>query len=114
MTYEYRCESCLKHFDVIKSVQEMEREERCPTCEAVSQRQFVPRSVHFSGTRVQHAEFNPAFGKVVRNKYHRSELAKRHNMVEIGNDYKSPDSIHKQFDQVREEKRGKAWESIEL
>lgn len=63
---------------------------------------------------MQHAEFNPAFGQIVKNKYHRSELAKKHGWVEIGNDYKNPDLIHKQFDQIREEKREKAWESVEI
>ena len=108
MTYEYACPSCAKRFDVIKTVSEMNAPETC-ACGTVAERQFVPSRVHFVGAKVQHAEWNPAFGQVVKDKYHRSELAKRHGMVEIGNDYKTPDKIHETFDKVREEKREKRW-----
>jgi hypothetical protein len=61
-------------------------------------------------TAVQHAEYNPAFGRVVRHRQHREELAKRHGMVEVGNE--TPETLHKVHDQAREEKARKAWENV--
>lgn len=109
MTYEYECTKCAKRFDVIKSVKDIDVNEFCPNCEAPAERKFSFR-VHIIGAAVQNAEYNPALGCVVKNKAHREEIAKRKGLVEIGNDFKSPDDIHKKFDQDRAEKKNKAWE----
>lgn len=110
MTYEYKCTACAGHFDVYKSVKDLDRNETCPQCGEFGERQFVPQKVHFSGTKVQDAEYSPGLGAVVKNKYERSELAKRKGLVEIGNDYKTPDNIHKESDGILEAKRKKRWE----
>lgn len=113
MTYEYECTECNNRFDVIKSYKEIDKAEVCTKCSSPADRKFVPTRVHFSGTSVQHAEFNPAFGQVVKSKYHREELAKRRGWVEVGNDYKTPATLHKETDQAIQEKRNKRWESEE-
>jgi putative FmdB family regulatory protein len=112
MIYEYRCQPCAHAFDVVKPVADMEREERCTRCDAPAVRAFVPSRVFFSGTSVQNAEYNPGLGCVVKDKAHREEIAKRRGLIEIGNDYQSPDSLHKKFDQTREEKREQAYEQV--
>lgn len=104
MTYEYRCPACDKDFDVIKPAAEMERPESCPQCDTQSVRMFVPRSVHFTGTGVQHAEYNPGLGCVVRDKKHRAELCKQRGLVEMGNDFKNIDKMHDDDAQAREER----------
>lgn len=103
MLYPYACCKCDHTFDVSKPVANVDDPEACPQCGAPSERQFTPR-VHFIGTSVQHAEYNPGLGRVVRNKYEREELAKRMNLVEIGNDFKSPDRVHDKFDKDRNDK----------
>jgi putative FmdB family regulatory protein len=112
VTYEYNCAQCQTSFDVMKPVKDMEREEKCATCETVAVRRFVPSRVYFIGTKVQHAEYNPGLGCVVKNAEHRSELAKRRDLVEIGNDFKAPDTIHKKFDQEREAKREASYDQV--
>lgn len=107
--YDYSC-VCGDRFEVVKRMADATNEERCPKCNAVGQRIFT--KFYFSGAAVQNAEWNPAFGCVVNNKYHRSELAKRKNMVEVGNDFQKPDTIHKTMDAQREEKRIKSWEKV--
>lgn len=107
MTYEYQCESCGKSFDVIKSVRDMEVSENCPSCGEFAVRMFVPSRVHITGASVQHAEYNPGLGCIVKNKQHRAELCKQKGVEEIGNE--KPASIHKHFDKVREEKHEKSW-----
>lgn len=111
MTYEYECTQCGAIFDVIKSVKDMDRNETCPKCGEFGQRQFIPSRVHLSGTSVQHAEYNPGLGQIVKNKYHRSEICKRKGLIEIGNDYKTPDNIHKETEATRERRKAKRWES---
>jgi hypothetical protein len=96
---------------VIKSVRDIDRNENCPECGEFAVRQFVPKRVHFSGTSVQNAEYNPGLGCVVKDKYHRQELCKRKGLVEVGNDFKSGDSMQKHFDSERAAKREKAWEA---
>lgn len=110
MTYEYSCQVCETTWDVIKTVSEMDRMEACPDCQESGKRAFIPSRVYLSGTKVQHPEWNPAFGQVVNNDYHRSELAKEKGYVEIGNDFKSTDSLHSGFEREREERKEARYE----
>lgn len=112
MTYQYQCVKCDHVFDVIKSVKDIDVNEFCPDCEAPAERQFVPTRVYFSGTQVQHAEYNPGLGQVVKSKYERQELAKRKGLVEVGNDFKSGESHQKEFETERARKREKAWDDL--
>jgi putative FmdB family regulatory protein len=112
MVYAYLCTKCPCEFDVIKSVKDMDVNEFCPNCEAPGERQFIPKRVFFSGTSVQHAEFNHGLGAVTKNKAHRDELAKRKGLVEVGNDFKSGDTMQTKFDRDREEKRKKGWDDL--
>lgn len=110
MTYGYDCTKCHHEFDVIKSHRDMERNENCPKCGEFALRQFIPQRVFFSGAKVEHAEFNPGLGCVVRNKHHKQELMKQKGLVEVGNDFGSPDRMVDHFDKERADKRQKRWE----
>ena len=112
MTYQYRCTKCGFVFDVIKSVRDMEVNEFCPECDNPAIREFVPQVLHISRAKVEHAEYNPAFGCVVKNRRHKEDLCKEHNMVEVGNDYGSSDKMVNSFDKAREEKRAADWEAL--
>lgn len=109
MVYEYRCVKCDNSFDVIKSVKDIDVNEFCD-CGAPAERVFVPSRVYFSGAKVAHAEYNPGLGCVVKNDRHKKDIMKRKGLVEIGNDFKSPKSIHKTFEQERKSRRAKRWE----
>lgn len=104
MTYEYKCVKCESVFDVIKSIADFDRNEFCEPCGAPAERQFTPR-VHIHGASVEHAEYNPGLGQVVKNRKHRAEVAKRLGLEEIGNDYKTPDRQHDENDKAREHRR---------
>ena len=108
-TYDYFCDKCDKDYEVIKSIKEYDGKDQCPACENIGTRIFSC-NIQFIGTKVEDAEYNPAFGKVVKNKYERNELAKKFNVIEIGNE--NPNKIHANFDKQREEKRKKAYEDI--
>jgi hypothetical protein len=84
--------------------------ELCEKCGESATRQFMPRHLYFTGTKVEEAEYNPGLGCITKNKYHRAEIAKRKGLTEIGNE--PPERIHKHFEKVREEKREKAWEDV--
>jgi putative FmdB family regulatory protein len=109
-TYPYQCLECAKFHDVIKPMSECAKVEHCPTCKSEMERIFTP--LHFIGTSVENAEYNPGLGKVTKSKKHRAELAKQMGVHEIGNDYKSPEDIGKKFDQDREKKLEKSWEDV--
>lgn len=107
--YDYFCEKCSLEYEVIKSIKDYDGKDKCTSCGKVGNRVFS-FNVHFIGTKIEDAEWNPGLGAITKSKKHRDELAKRKNMVEIGNE--STDSIHKHFDSVREDKAKKAYDDI--
>lgn len=112
MVYAYVCMGeCGQHFDVIKSADQMTREELCEKCQVPAKRMFVPQKVYFSGTKAEDAEFNPGLGCVVRNKSHRKEICKEKGLEEIGNE--KADTLHKHFDDRRKEKWEKTWSEVD-
>lgn len=112
MTYEYRCLDCNKRFDVYKSMKDMERNENCPRCGEFAERLFVPSRVHLSKTKVEHPEYNPGLGQVVKNRSHKQEIMKRKGLEEVGNDFGSGEKMQAHFDAERQSKRDKAYEDI--
>lgn len=110
MIYEYKCIECKRSFDVTKSVKDIDVNEFCPRCDSPAERKFVPSKLHLTGTKVEHAEYNPGLGAVVKSKYERQELAKRKGLVEVGNDYKSGESMQKSFDETRAKKLATRYE----
>lgn len=111
MTYEYQCPSCHHDFEVIKSVARYRDPENCPRCQAPAEKRVsIPSG--FINASVEHAQWNPAFGQVVKNRYHRAELAKRHNVIEVGNDYGGGETMAQTFDRDREAKRESRWEDV--
>lgn len=111
MIYDYFCQKCELEFTLIKSVKDYKSQENCQSCGNPSDRIFSAK-VYFTGTKVQDSEFNIGLGKITKSKQHREELAKRAGLVEIGNDFKKPDSIHKQFDSERADKLKKRYDEI--
>jgi hypothetical protein len=65
-------------------------------------------SVHFIGTKVQDAEYYPSLGRVVKNNYERSELMKKHNLIEVGNE--KPERARHYTERYRKEKLAKDYE----
>jgi putative FmdB family regulatory protein len=108
MTYVYQCQKCDHVFDVIKSVKDIDVNETCPQCGEYAERQFVPSRVHFMGTKVEHAEYNPGLGCVVRNSSHRKELAKQMGLEEVGN--QDMNAWAKRAEKEREERNEKRYE----
>ena len=102
MLYPYHCIKCGQDIEIVKSMHESGREELCPICEIILERIWTAPQV--IGASVENAEYNPGLGKVVKNKKHREELCKKMGVVEIGNDYKTPDKIHEKHDQQRAER----------
>lgn len=109
MVYAYRCEKCDASFDVIKSHKEMDAVEHCK-CGSVAKREFAPQRVYFVGAKVTHAEYNPGLGCVVKDKRHKEYLCKQKGVVEVGNDFRSGDTMVDHYDKGREEKLAKRWE----
>ena len=108
-TYDYSCQRCYESYIIIKSIKEYDGKDACPKCGEIGTR-IISSKIHFVGAKVEDAEMNVGLGKVTKGKRHREELAKRMNVVEIGNE--STDSIHKHFDSAREDARKKRYDDI--
>lgn len=120
-TFDFYCSKCDANFADIQpmgamkptplaEIPKIERKAECPTCGNVSKDRVYSKNVYFIGASVENAEYNPAFGQVVKNSRHRKELAKEKGLIEIGNE--KPENIHKKFDQDRAEKLKKSWDDV--
>ena len=86
--YPYFCPHCENLRDIIKPVRDIDRLERCETCdtELDSSCRRIGGGTYFIGASVEDAEFNPGLGCVVKNKRHREQICKDRGLIEIGND----------------------------
>lgn len=94
---------------MIKPASQMQDEEPCVSCGKPMDRLFLPRTLHLSKTKVFEASYNPGLGCVVKSESHKQELCKQKGLVEIGNDYKSPDTQAREGDQTREHRYNTRW-----
>lgn len=108
--YDYLCEKCNLEFEVTKSIHEYDGKDRCVQCDNVATRIFKYCKFHFTGTKIEDAEFNPGLGQITKSKAHRDELAKRMGVVEIGTE--KPEKIHSHFDSARETQKKKSWDEV--
>lgn len=120
-TFDFYCAKCDSQFSDIQPmgamkrtpISEIPKEKRkaeCPACGNVSTERVFSKQVYFIGAAVENAEYNPAFGQVVKNSQHRKELAKQKGLIEIGTE--APEKIHKKFDEDRKEKLKKSWDDV--
>ena len=82
----------------------------CDQCGNPTRRIYSHCKFHFTGTKIEDAEYNIGLGKVTKSKRHRDDLAKRAGVEEIGNE--DPDKIHRHFDLTREKKIKKSWDEV--
>lgn len=92
-------------FDVIKPVSEYKKKELCPFCETQASRVFT--APHFSVDKTQ-AEYNPAIGKVIKNKRHLKYEVDKRGLIEVGNE--KPKKIHSEMEATRKHKRQQRYE----
>jgi len=98
--YPYRCR-CGHDWDVYKRVAQIDDPETCSECGSLGER-YISSQIQLHGTKVEEYEYNPAFGKFLRGKKSRDELAKRHGMIEVGNE--PAENIEKLAEQNRKER----------
>lgn len=96
MIYSYKCYYCENFFDVVKSHTECQRPEICTKCGETAQRVYTVPHIDTT-TCHEEPEYNPGLGCIVKGRKHRKEIAKRMNLVEVGNE--TPDKIHNLADE---------------
>jgi len=102
MIYPYQC-SCGKEFEVVKSLDDIDRVEPCPKCLAEAKR--VIAGGYFYGEKVEDAVWDPAFGCVVKDSNHRKRLAKERGWEEVGNTDMNKWHADKQAEKQKETER---------
>lgn len=115
MRYPYLCPNCQNEFDVIKSVREIENEEKCEKCQTIAQRTIASFDFYGAGDWDK-AQYNPAFGCVVKSKAHQREILRKFagegkHFEEVGNE--PVDKIHSHFEKERSEKRKRSWAEVD-
>lgn len=109
-TYPYECPACQFEFEVVKPVADIDQQETCLKCGAVSNR-YIGRTHFYGASDWKGAEFDPSLGCVVRSNKHRRELAKRRGMVEIGNE--KPETIHREMESSRAHREEMSWRQVD-
>ena len=111
--YPYACpsSSCCHTWEVVKKVADLDRAEECPQCGEMGRR-FIARTHFYGASDWDKAEYNPGLGCVVKNSKHRAQIAKERGLVEIGNDYKHPDTYHDNNDKARHDKWERSWAEV--
>lgn len=108
--YDYSCEKCDLDFEIFKSIKEHRKTEPCPQCGNEAPQDLSRCRPMHTGASVKDAYKCPALGTIVKSDAHRKELARARGLEEIGNE--KPDSLHKHFDQARENKIKKSWDEV--
>lgn len=103
MLYAYECEKCGKTFDVVKPVDKHREKEF--HCNQEAKRLFITSRPIIDHTW---AEYYPSLGTVVKSKYHRNELMKKNDLMEIGNE--KPETIHKEMKKTLDHKLKTRWD----
>ena len=99
--YPYECSNCEHSYEVVKSVSEINLEEKCPKCNHVTNRtiakqQFIDKTAAGDWNS---KEWNPGLGGAYSPKEATKE-AKRRGLIEIGNE--CPDKTEKHYKRQRE------------
>lgn len=108
--YDWECAKCDKPFETVESITTYSGVGKCPTCGNESKERIFSSQIYFVGAKVEDAEYNPAFGKVVKNKRERNELAKEKGLIEIGNE--KPETIHKEASRTLADNLNKGWDDL--
>jgi putative FmdB family regulatory protein len=110
MIYEYRCDICNTKREIWKPAAEFDKPESCE-CGANLTR-LITGGAGFLGEKVEHAEYNPGLGCIVKNRREREEIAKRKGLIEIGNE--SPNKLHSESERIRTENIKQSWEKVDV
>ena len=107
MIYDFQCEKCELGFEIVCTVKEYTGKYKCQSCGNLATRIYT--TFYHHGGKLENAEYNVGLGKVTKSKNHRKELAKRMNLVEIGNE--KPDTIHKEDEATLSDKLKRRWDT---
>lgn len=108
--YPYECETCSKHWDVVKSVASIDRPEQCEGCGKPGVRRIA--KTNFTGASDWNTQtFHPALGCEVKNNRHARQIAKERGLIEVGNE--KVETVHKYFDRQRKETAENRWKEAD-
>jgi hypothetical protein len=104
MVYVYKCSHCNKETDIIKSVTEIDRLEKCECGHIMDkdERTISFRGIFQGEKDWDKAEFNKGLGCITKNAKHRRQICKERGLEELGNE--PIDKFHKDMDARRDQK----------
>jgi putative FmdB family regulatory protein len=114
LIYPYRCPSCSKEFEVVKSVKDINVIEYCPQCADAGDR-YIAQTHFYGASDWDRQEYNHGLGCVTKNSKHRDQIAKERGLIEIGNEdcEKTMASQDKKLEQNIEEKTKDSYDALE-
>jgi len=115
-TYQYLCK-CAHKFEDVRGIKDYcdDPFSTCPKCGnkcGSEERDYSGSSYIFIGTAVQSAEYNPGLGCIVKDNYHKSEIMKKKNLIEIGNDFNTGSQMQKDFEVKKKQELERKWDEV--
>lgn len=117
LRYPFRCKDCGSEFDLIMRVSDYEKLQTaesgkritaCTNCKGPAQRFYTPHEV-CGADDWNNQTWNQGLGCYTKSNKHARDIAKSKGLIEVGNE--KTDTIHKEFDTKREEKRQERWDN---
>jgi putative FmdB family regulatory protein len=106
--YPHRCPHCATEFDVAKSYKLLDREEPCPQCATPAERLIALVNIDKMAAGDWNTQtWNPGLGCYTKSNREAEKIAKSRGLECVGNE--KPETIHKHFDQAREDRRKARW-----
>jgi putative FmdB family regulatory protein len=101
MNYPYKCTSCNNHWEVIKSVKDIDLPAFCPVCQRVGKR-YIARTHFYGAGDWDKAQYCPGLGTVVKSESHRQKIAKSRGLEAVGNEDLNKIETQRQRDRDRQ------------
>ncbi len=107
-TYEFKCSTCEKPFDIVCRVAERDDAYSCPDCGASGVRQLSMPAIDKSAAGDwNNVSYNPGLGTWTKSWKHGREIAKSRGLEEVGNE--PLDKLHKKAEDRKVEIREERW-----
>lgn len=85
-TYEYKCNDCGNHFDVIKSMKDYDNPAECQACHETNTSRLISNTSFYGAGGWDSVSFNPGLGCITKNTKHAEKIARERNLIPVGNE----------------------------
>lgn len=107
--YPYYCHDCNHRWEVIKTLEDLDRPEHCQACNSDATHRRIALT-NFEKSSVFEPYFEPALGCKIESKSQKARVMREKGVEEVGNE--SPESMYKNLEVPREKRIASSWDDL--